>query len=225
MAPRPPGGAGHIERGRTSRRFALWEDRPYFKTGRHFEAAEARPRGHVGGEAGASHWRSPRRVSTGGVRVPSPVLASRVALRAVWDEYDAAEVTPEPPRHGQWDRDFRKREKDAYWARSDRLHRWADLPNRDASARLELAEPSSPLWYRAFSRSSGSGGETGGGERRMPASPCRALNCSSTASSGALTTTQLHAWDEPAVRWPGGPEYWFWQGLRIWRELVEGRRG
>ena len=95
--------------------FALWEDRPYFKTGRHFEAAEARPRGHVGGEAerlalaepsAGEHRRRPGR----------PRCWPRgVALRALWDEYDAAEVTPEPPRHGQWDRDFRKREKDAYW--------------------------------------------------------------------------------------------------------------
>jgi hypothetical protein len=33
--------------------------------------------------------------------------------------------------------------------------------------------------------------------------------------------TQLHCWDAPAVRWPGGPEYWYWQGIRISRELID----
>jgi hypothetical protein len=39
--------------------------------------------------------------------------------------------------------------------------------------------------------------------------------------TGRASSVELHAWDEPAVLWPDGPAYWYWNGVRIWRELAE----
>jgi hypothetical protein len=202
--------------------FGLWNERPYFRTGRGFDAASVDRNVVDAARRSATHWRNRRRASSSGVKLARPIIASRVALRALWDESAAAEPPPEPPRPGQWRADFTDAEKRAHWERQDAWRKWLNSSHHSARDRLKRAEPLVSavacglfafFWLHRRDR------------RWRTHHACLAVPrpqmLTTRVPRGRFATTELHAWDEPAVRWPEGPSYWYWQGIRIWREVVE----
>jgi hypothetical protein len=112
------------------------------------------------------------------------------------------------------------RQKQEYWRKSDRWHRWNASQERQAAVRVQLAEPlveaveSGLLAFFWLSKRDRSRRYT----HVCLAVPRPRLLTEGTGRAGPL---ELHAWDEPAVCWSGGPAYWYWRGVRIWRELAE----
>ena len=202
--------------------FSLWNERPYFMTGRDFDAANLDREVTDAARRSATHWRNPRRAAAGGVELARPVVASRVALRALWDESAAAKPPREPPRPGQWRTDFTDAEKRAHWERHDVWSKWSRSSHHGARDRAKRAEPLISavecglfafFWLHRRDH------------RRRPQYTCLAVHrpnlLTTRVTRGRFATTELHAWDKPAVWWPNGPAYWYWQGVRIWREVAE----
>jgi len=200
--------------------FTLWESRQYWTAGGGIPSWPSLDVEVVAAaRRSALHWRRPARRRTGLV-LPNPVVASQVALRAVWDEATAAKLLPEPERPGEFDSSASAEQKGTYWLRYDAWRKWFDSDERQAPERLSRAKPLvraveaglfALFWLRKPN------------PKRSDRHACITVPRPTmlVASTGRSNTVELHAWDEPAVQWPDGPSYWYWHNIRIWRELAD----
>lgn len=201
--------------------YALWEERGYFRGSRGF-ATDLIDREIMGAATrSVSHWRNPRRVPRGAVELARPVLASRVAARAIWDESDAANPRPRPPEPGEWRSDFTREEMNDHWKRRETWSNWVHSVHHQADRRAELAEPlvgaiKSGLFAFFWLRRPRRGWRPTYACVAVP----RPLLRVARVPRGNTTTAELHSWDEPAVHWSRGPAYWYWHGIRVWQEII-----
>jgi hypothetical protein len=205
--------------------FSLWERRSYSVSGGAWLPIALDREVVAAARRSAFHWRTGRQGKLPAGEVPNPVTAARVAQRGAWDEAVAANLGREPARVMPWsdfftvNRDLTDRQKKEYWKKSHRWSRWNLSDERQAALRLELAQPLIEavgagllafFWLAKRDRSRQH-------KHVCLAVPRPRLLTEPTGRRGRM----LHAWDEPAVRWPDGPAYWYWQGVRIWREVAE----
>jgi hypothetical protein len=183
-------------------------------------------------------WSPPREGArfTGAGVAPSERRPAKFPIRlrrrksrngAAWDEATAVKLGREPAKPLDWREFFRAnpdltdRQKQQYWEASSKWGRWNSSEERHAAVRLEPAEPlvgAVEAGLLAFFWLSTRGRSWRHTHLCLVVPRPRLL----TERSGRGSWRSLHAWDEPAVHWPGGgPAYWYWRGVRIWREIAE----
>ena len=130
-----------------------------------------------------------------------------------------AKATEPPPAHNRWWEEPESKRQEALAAHM-RWCSWRESPDRQAEKRLQMSEPLVAaleaglfcFWpYRYGRRPT---------EMICIAVPRPSIRTAEGTQHGRSRLILHHA-DKPAVSWKNGTHYWYWQGIRVWREVAE----